>query len=46
MGVCVKINKSQYMRGLGYPAARGIGLGKWKEIGGGKNQGLIGKVKC
>jgi hypothetical protein len=28
MGLCVKKNKSQYMRGLSYPAARGIGMDK------------------
>jgi hypothetical protein len=33
MGLCVKKNKSQYMGGLVYPAARGIGLVMWREIG-------------
>jgi len=36
MGLSVKKNKSQYMRGLSYPAARGIGLVKWREIGEGE----------
>ena len=28
MGFCVKNNKSQYMEGLSYPTARGIGLAR------------------
>jgi hypothetical protein len=39
MGLCVKENKSQYMEGLSYPAARGIlgiGLGKSRKIGSGE----------
>ena len=31
--MCVKKNKSQYMEGLSYPAARGIGLIKERGIG-------------
>lgn len=33
MGLCVNKNKAQCVEDLSYPAARGIGLGKWMGIG-------------